>query len=461
MTGEKEPRTLASYAAEVAARERPRAHLPAAVVEDQHAPVARVVPKGARKKKVGKAVLGYMHRPTRKLSTWTRNAQRLAEGERLIQFRAHMATDHGQLFDVREEDYLTAFLPELILEQGMPNRPLNRANAITWATRHLPTLLDRRDLEWFDGLEAEFVRLHRRLRPLRADAVAKLLQVTWDERQECGLTTIGAIDMDKRQRGRERKKAHAARGRVRRVQSGATPRAESLAQVKPWEQEGLSRAAWYRLRKASETISCAPYCFHSRPVTNLSQASVVAIDVGLRALARWNSVDTRQLTLLAPSQERAELEAACAGWPVSPTDENPAPEHPNEMPDEIRAAYIAAKRRRAMSQGAIANVIGISRPQLANAINAKRRRAESLPNAFDLSPEIIENLKKWLLAGDAPREPEAIGPKKPAGPHHRRGGKRPLPDPTPPLPGLRLFSSVDGDGERRQEPDRDVEGEAA
>lgn len=489
----KKPRTLASFASAVAARERPRASLPAAVLDDQKAPVARVVPIGAKVRKVGKAILGYLHKPAKK-TNWTKNAQRLAETERLIVFRVQMAAEHGQLFDVREEDYLAAVLPELILEAGMPNRPISRANAVTWATQHLPALLDRHDLEWFDRLEAEFIRLHRRLKPLRADAIAKLLRVTWDERQECGLTTIGAIDMDKRQRRKERKKRHAARGREKRAVDGATPRAESLARVKPWEREGISRAAWYRLRKpaetnscatlqagsetsscaielAAETNSCAPY-IPIRRLTDSSQAgfeqhtkhsdlrhtetSGIAIKASRSAIALLQSSDAIQLTLLPPSQERTDLEVACAAWPARPTYAEPNPVHPNEMPDAIRVAYIAAKRRRVMSQSAIAKVIGISRPQVANAIHAKRRRARRLPNAFDLSPEVIEKFKEWLLADDPPREPDTAETTKPAKPHHRKGGKRPPPDPTPPLPGLRLFTVIKGDGERREEP-RDSE----
>src|SRR3712207_3478808 len=62
-------------------------HLPAAVVRDQDAPVARVVPARARLVKAGSAVLGYRHKPARRWRGWSTAAQRLLEIERLIVHR--------------------------------------------------------------------------------------------------------------------------------------------------------------------------------------------------------------------------------------------------------------------------------------------------------------------------------------------------------------------------------------
>lgn len=250
-------RTLASYAPEVANRARPRNSLPAAVLTDQDAPVARVVPPGAKLRKVGEAVLGYDSKPANLQGHWTRNTQRLAEVEILIAYRAKMTAEHGQVFETTAEDYLAAILPELLLEGNLPRRPAHRANAITWATEMLPELLDRRGLEWFDGLEGVFERAGRRPKALRADAVAKLLNVTWDERKACRLKTIGAVDMNQRQRRAERRKVHAERERARREREGATPRGKSLARTKPWEAEGIKRSAWYARKQAGRTISCA------------------------------------------------------------------------------------------------------------------------------------------------------------------------------------------------------------
>ena len=50
--------------------------------------------------------------------------------------------------------------------------------------------------------------------------------------------------MNDEDRGRERE-----RDRARRAAKGATPRAQSLSQRKPWEVDGVSRAQWYRRRR--------------------------------------------------------------------------------------------------------------------------------------------------------------------------------------------------------------------
>lgn len=100
------------------------------------------------------------------------------------------------------------------------------------------------------------------------------------------------------------------------------------------------------------------------------------------------------------------------------------------MPEAIRVAYLAAKRRRAMRQEEIAQAIEISRPQLANA----------LQRTFNLSSGAIERLKGWLLIpdGELPPPRAKADADRSARPHHRRGGKR------PPNPTLRLFTAIDG-----------------
>lgn len=177
---------------------------------------------------------------------------------------------------------------------------------------------------------------------------------------------------------------------------------------------------------------------HSPPLPALEDRGQLRVPV--RAALPSQPADAVQLSLLPGPQADAELRAACENWDQGP------------MPETLWIAYVAAKRRRAVRQEDVATAIGISRPQLANALH----------RTFNLSPGAIERLKCWLLAPDSALPPAAeMGSDRPARPHHRRGGKRPPPDPTPPLPGLRLFTLIESTGERRQDVAEQNTGEVA
>jgi hypothetical protein len=91
----------------------------------------------------------------------------------------------------------------------------------------------------------------------KADALAWRLHLTMEQRTMLGITTIGAIDMPKAQRTKRRKQRDRDRLKAKRKQQGRTPRAEyeakSLSRAKPWIAEGISRATWYRRRRAETT----------------------------------------------------------------------------------------------------------------------------------------------------------------------------------------------------------------
>jgi hypothetical protein len=91
-------------------------------------------------------------------------------------------------------------------------------------------------------------------RKWKADSLAKELGVTKKQRDRLGLTTIGAINCNARQRKRMRRKQRAAADAARRLAAGAQPHSKSTERMKPWEAEDISRATYYRHRKAaSET----------------------------------------------------------------------------------------------------------------------------------------------------------------------------------------------------------------
>lgn len=99
-----------------------------------------------------------------------------------------------------------------------------------------------------------------------AEAVAERFNLLYAERSAWGITTIGAIDADKRERTRlgkmrKRERQRRSKAALRRVQ-GVVPRSEylarSLSREQPWLKAGVSRATWYRRLKAAVETSPSP-----------------------------------------------------------------------------------------------------------------------------------------------------------------------------------------------------------
>jgi hypothetical protein len=95
-----------------------------------------------------------------------------------------------------------------------------------------------------------------------ADKLAKFLGVTYPQRQQLGLTTIGSIDVPRRGRILLRKRRRRLNCERSRRAGGARPRADyeakSLARTKPWEAQGMSRRSWYRKRGTSPRPATPP-----------------------------------------------------------------------------------------------------------------------------------------------------------------------------------------------------------
>jgi hypothetical protein len=94
-------------------------------------------------------------------------------------------------------------------------------------------------------------------RPRTPDGWARALGLTYARRQRIGITTIGAIDVNKRQRTQLRKLRAHERYRRRRQALGATPRTQSLSALKPWAAEGISRRTWERRRRVDANSNVA------------------------------------------------------------------------------------------------------------------------------------------------------------------------------------------------------------
>jgi hypothetical protein len=94
-----------------------------------------------------------------------------------------------------------------------------------------------------------------------ADALGRYLRLTDKMRTSLGITTIGSLDLSKRQRALRRKERSRARKEMKRRAAGQKSRVEFLATAKsqrqPWKAEGISRRTWYR-RKGRGTGPAPP-----------------------------------------------------------------------------------------------------------------------------------------------------------------------------------------------------------
>ncbi len=111
-------------------------------------------------------------------------------------------------------------------------------------------------------LTALIERVEADPRKWTADPMARELGVTDAIRTALGLTTIGAIDFNKKRRKQRRGKKSEARSTKRRRKAGAVPRDEWLTahsenRTKPWLAEGKSRATHFREKAAAKKAGIA------------------------------------------------------------------------------------------------------------------------------------------------------------------------------------------------------------
>jgi hypothetical protein len=109
----------------------------------------------------------------------------------------------------------------------------------------------------------EILELAKTTRQRRsADSLARFLGVTYARRQRLKLTTIGAIDVDRKQRNRRRRERNRMAKEARRRARGATPRVEyeanSLTRTEPWKAQGISRRTWERRRRVASAGTANP-----------------------------------------------------------------------------------------------------------------------------------------------------------------------------------------------------------
>jgi hypothetical protein len=126
-----------------------------------------------------------------------------------------------------------------------------------WATTWLPTLTSAE----LDAL-VEQVGTGKRW---KADALARELGLDDETRTRLKIKTIGAVDCGKAKRMTRRRRKRIAADRERRAKAGAKPHSRSAERLSPWIELGISRATYYRRRRAQIT-TCETAETETRPI---------------------------------------------------------------------------------------------------------------------------------------------------------------------------------------------------
>jgi hypothetical protein len=204
-------------------------------------------------------------------AVYNRTAHRLREIEKIVRHR------HGVVPDTDDADLYLGPVADCLLhiawrKGGKPtlNDLFDRLNL--WCERWAPDVSVK--LRWDVVRDAL-----RRPRIENADECAKRLRLSYVERMNLRVTTIGACDVPKSDRTALRKVrkrlADRERAAMKRAERGAVKRSEyvanSLSRTRPWQAENISRRTWERRRRqrtqpvlgeldASASYSNLPYC---------------------------------------------------------------------------------------------------------------------------------------------------------------------------------------------------------
>ena len=345
-----------------------------------------------------------IQRHRNKRSNWTGDRQTLREIRALIQLRHRgpCDTDDG-------EAYLRAALPWIVAKAGgLLAEDLER-HVVGWAISAVPRL----GLSAVRSCIAEAQERDGRKRLWwSAQELGDLLHLTVAERERLRITRIRPGGMTARKFAAYQQTRETALAKARRIAKGAKPREQSKAQLEPWAALDMSRATYFRRQKAGtlpaqirdrETVSLAPGTKYLQLTTGQSHVPEQSAPGPARKPRLSLSVGA---VGHAPG---AKPRAVPPGRAVAlPLPDGGVFEHPDMLgggewrqigaplsdyaggvlPDVLVRAVHEAQRVRHMTQEAVARQIGISRPQLANALQGR----------FGLSRSAATNLLEWLAA---------------------------------------------------------------
>lgn len=332
-----------------------------------------------------------------KRQAWSIDRQRIAEVQKVIHHR------HGGACDTDDgPTYLRAAMPHLLRLYGGGDE--GRDKITGWCGVWLPTM-PRDDVS--TAVEKAF---QDDPPPLKADTLAGLLNMHRDERTALSLRTIGAVDQTARARAAERKRKNAEHQAAKRKRAGATPRSESKVALAKAQGISLSTLKRRLKQEAAQAAAKRPDPISSaidpkdlQPTTKPGHGTGLsvpgpAIEVSPRQAVgaggptpgvRTRAVPTGHARALPLPQggfiEHPELFGSDDAWISLGSALDYAG---GLMPPEVARAVRLAQRARSMTQESVARHIGISRPQLANALQGR----------FGLSRSAAANLCAWLAA---------------------------------------------------------------
>lgn len=345
-----------------------------------------------------------IQRRRNKRSNWTGDRQTLREIADLIQLRHRgpCDTDDG-------EAYLRGALPWLIAKAGGFEAEECERRVEEWAKSLVPRL--GRNAVHSCIAEAQ-ERDGRKSLWWSAQALGNLLRLTVAERERLHLTRIRPAGMTARQFGAYQRQQKTSREKARRIAKGARPREQSKAQLEPWAALNMSRATYFRRQQAGtlpaqirdrETVSCLAGTKYLQPATGQSHvAEQTALGparkprpspsvgaVGHAPGARTRAIPPgRAVALPLPEEGVFEHPDMLGGGEWRHLNDVVTAYEGGVLPDALVRAVRDAQRVRQMTQEAVARQIGISRPQLANALQGR----------FGLSRSAASNLMSWLAA---------------------------------------------------------------
>ncbi|WP_158020218.1 transcriptional regulator [Methylorubrum extorquens] len=332
-----------------------------------------------------------------KRQAWSIDRQRLAEVQKVIHHR------HGGACDTDDgATYLRAAMPHLLRLHGGGDEAHDKI--LGWAAVWLPTMPQA------DVAAAVENAFRHDPPPLKADTLAELLNMHRDERTALSLRTIGAVDQTSRERAAERKRKSAEHQAAKRQRAGATPRSQSKVAIA--KAQGISLSTLKRRLKqaaAQEAANRPDPISSAIDPKDLQPTTKPGHGTGLSVPGPAREASQRQIVGAVGPTPGARTRAVPAGHAVPlPLPENGFQENGDFfgsddawislgsaldyagglMPPEVARAVRLAQRARSMTQDAVARHIGISRPQLANALQGR----------FGLSRSAAANLCAWLAA---------------------------------------------------------------
>ena len=339
-------------------------------------------------------------------SIWTPARQVLKEMRELIAHR------HGGPCDTDDgEAYLRAALPWVIDTAGGFDTEDLHAFVGSWAGKVIPRVDEKTILS---GIVKARYRHQRKHLWWSAQRLGDLLRLTVAEREHLRITRIRPAGMTSRQFAAYRRRRKAARAKALRAADGATPREQSAARLVPWKALSVSRATYYRMKSKGElpgqlrdreTNSSRPGTKYLQsvvvqshrseptvpgPASEVDGAHGVGAD-GPSPRAKSRAIPTGRARALPLPEggifEHRDLLGDPEGW--RQLGASLTAYEVGVLPPELVRVVREVQRVRLLSQNSLAAQIGVSRPQLTNALLGR----------FGLSRSAAVNLMAWLTAG--------------------------------------------------------------